>query len=507
MESVLQNSWQNIYLFIGIAFLLFIGVLSFFLIDRADKVKTLSDSLSKLRQSFNDLDEQAKLIIKTDLELNKTQEELDKRLNGLDALQKTSRLISTTLDETEIFERLNQPLLTELGFEKYLLATFTPNGKLHARLASGFTPEKTTAIIEKLSRNINIASLLEGVPLLSSLKTSQELKNTFTELFQVHHFILVPILAQKQMLGILFAGNHSDAFAITEGDEELVSILADQVSQSVENARLFEQVYIAKQGMEMKVQQRTQQLSSALEEVKKISKMKSEFISAVSHELRTPLTSIKGYAAILITGKVGNIPDKVKERLKKINKHSDSLVQLINNLLDIARIESGHAEMKFAPHDVYSLVENVEDILAPQMKEKNINFASDIDSNLPELFIDKNQIGRIFINLVSNAIKFTPEHGKITIKAQLDKEQALISVSDTGIGIKEEDAEKLFNEFYRVDNEINQHVKGTGLGLALAKKIVEAHQGKMWLTSKVREGTTFFFTLPTKNPESLPSET
>ena len=143
------------------------------------------------------------------------------------------------------------------------------------------------------------------------------------------------------MLGIIFAGNRGDAFPVTEGDEELISILADQIGQAVENARLFEQVYRSSQALELKVQDRTKQLSSALEEVKKISKTKSEFISAVSHELRTPLTSIKGYAALLIAGKIGEIPDKVKERLEKINKHSDNLVKLINDLLDIARIESG----------------------------------------------------------------------------------------------------------------------------------------------------------------------
>src|SRR6185503_11879573 len=130
-----------------------------------------------------------------------------------------------------------------------------------------------------------------------------------SEVFNVKHFVIAPILAQTLPIGIILAGNPSEAFAVTEGDEELISILGDQIGQAVENARLFEQVYRSSQDLEMKVQDRTKQLSSALEEVQAISRTKSEFISAVSHELRTPLTSIKGYASLLITGKIGTLPE------------------------------------------------------------------------------------------------------------------------------------------------------------------------------------------------------
>ena len=250
--------------------------------------------------------------------------------------------------------------------------------------------------------------------------------------------------------------------------------------------------------LELKVQERTKQLSQALEDVQVISQNKSDFISAVSHELRTPLTSIKGYAAILMTGKLGTIPEKVSERLEKINKHSDNLVKLINDLLDISRIESGRVKIKFLQHAIPSLVENVQDILSPQMKKKDINFVVNVEENCPKVMIDVSQIERVFINLIGNAIKFTPKNGTITvnISANKNREELLCSVIDTGIGIQEEEAAKLFNEFYRVENEVNQNVKGTGLGLALAKKIVEAHSGKIWAAGQLRKGSAFHFTLP-----------
>lgn len=283
---------------------------------------------------------------------------------------------------------------------------------------------------------------------------------------------------------------------MTSGDEELISILANQVGQALENARLFEEVYRSSQMLESKVQERTRQLAMALEEVQKINKMKSEFISAVSHELRTPLTSIKGYASLLMTGKIGAIPDQVKERLDKINKHSDSLVKMINDLLDIARIESGKTEIHLSKHNLKPIVENVHDLLTPQLRENNIRWAAEIDAATPEIMIDKSLIERVFINLVGNAIKFTPPEGTITVRARLQDGMVSIEVSDTGIGIAEEHLPKLFNEFYRVENEINQSVKGTGLGLSLVKNIVEAHGGKIWATSQLNKGTTFHFDLP-----------
>ncbi len=308
------------------------------------------------------------------------------------------------------------------------------------------------------------------------------------------------------MTGIIFAGNPGDAFDVTQGDTELISILADQIGQAVENARLFEQAYRAQQALEAKVQERTKQLSSALSDVQTISRNKSEFISAVSHELRTPLTSIKGYAALLIAGTIGEIPLKVKERLEKINKQSDNLVDLINNLLDISRIESGKTEMKLTPHLIYPIVENVHDLLVPQMKDKNILFVNKIPANSPAVLIDVGQIERVFINLINNAIKFTHDGGSIKLTALSESDKTTFSVSDTGIGISKENINQLFNEFYRIENEINQNVKGTGLGLALCKKIIEAHNGQIWVESQLGKGTTFFFTLPIATKEKHSKE-
>ncbi len=477
--------------------LLMIGFLINFIIKQNNKIRELQNTVSKLNHSFEELDEQAKLIVKTDLELNKAQEELDKRINGLDALQKISRMISTTFDENEIYNRLNSQLLTELGFEKYLIFIFDNSNKLQPYVEIGFSKQETKDILTKIEGSSYFLPSLKERQVFSSVNmTPEDSKNNLPDIFPIKHYVIAAIFSQKDLLGITFAGNRSDAFPVTEGDQELISIFANQIGQTIENARLFEQVYRSSQMLELKVQERTKQLASAFEEVQAISKHKSEFISAVSHELRTPLTSIKGYASILMLGKAGDIPDSVKERLEKINKHSDNLVKLINDLLDIARIEAGTTELKFVKTELAPILDNVHDLLTPQIKEKNIQFFTHLAPKTPQVSIDPNQVERILINLAGNAIKFTPENGTIRIDVQFDQEKIIISVSDTGIGIKKEDLPKLFNEFYRVDNEINQNVKGSGLGLTLAKKIVEAHKGKIWGTSKPHEGSTFYFTLP-----------
>ncbi len=491
-----MDNLELLYQFIIIVLLAAGGTLGYFLYNAVQEISVLKTTLNKLGESFAELDEQAKLIVKTDLELNRAQEELDKRLNGLDALQKTSRLITTTLDENETFQRLNPSLLTELGFEKYLIYTLDENQRLTLRVCTGYNTSDHDQITAQISRNPPILEWLKEGNMISSYASTPELQTLVFEITHVRNFVLMPILTQDKMTGIIFAGNPGDAFVVTEGDTELISILADQIGQAVENVRLFEQAYRAQQALEAKVQERTKQLSLALAEVQAISRNKSEFISAVSHELRTPLTSIKGYAALLIAGTIGEIPDKVKERLEKINKHSDNLVKLINDLLDISRIEFGKTEMKLTPHTISPIIENVQDLLTPQLKDKNIQFIKNLPTFCPSVPTDLSQIERVFINLISNAIKFTPSGGKITVSAAVESDKITFAVKDTGIGISKDDIHQLFNEFYRIENEINQNVKGTGLGLALCKKIIEAHGGRIWVESEPVQGSTFSFTLP-----------
>jgi len=491
---------ENIINFAGMFGLIAVIVLVIVLVFKMEKIKELQTQLAKLKRAFDELDGQAKLIVRTDLELHRAQEELDKKVAGLVTLQKLTRLISTTLDEEEIFNKLEEKHITELGFDRAIAFSKDDANIFRVRISIGYTMEEANRILkELLNHPFILDKVLDKNKVFSSLdidKTGKEIPDLI-KLLDISSFVCAPMMKKDGAIGALILGCESPYTHLTEGDKDLVYILATQIGQALENAKLFEETWRSHQELEAKIQQRTKELSAALEEIKLISKRKSDFISAVSHELRTPLTSIKGYASILALGKLGVLPPEAKERVEKINKHSDSLSQLINNLLDISRIESGHAELNIEPLNLKNMTDSLADMLAPAMKEKTIEFIVDLPPGSPLVKGDKAQIERVFINLVGNAIKFVPEKGRITIKAKtLDPETIQVSVSDNGIGIPEKDLAKLGEEFFRIDNDVNTKVKGTGLGLSLVKSIIAAHKGKLTISSQQGKGSTFSFTLP-----------
>jgi signal transduction histidine kinase len=471
------------------------------LVFKMEKIKELQTELGKLRRAFNELDNQAKLIVQTDLELHRAQEELDKKVSGLVTLQELTRMIATTLDEEEIFKKIEEKHITALGFDKAVAFTKNPDDETFGvRINLGYTAEESGKVMRLLTTHpLLIDKVLDKNKIFASTDTDKVGKEIprLLALMALSSFVCAPILLKNGAIGALLLGSESSYTPLTEGDKDLVYILAAQIGEALENAKLYEETWRSHQELEHKIQQRTKELSAALEEIKIISKRKSDFISAVSHELRTPLTSIKGYASIVAAGKLGELPPAAKERIEKINKHSDNLSELINNLLDISRIESGRVEMKREPLNILSMAESIADMLAPPLKERGLELVLDIPTGLPVGVGDKIQIERVFINLIGNALKFTPPGGKITVRARSADDGMLhISVSDTGIGIPEKDLDKIFEEFFRVDNEVNQKVKGTGLGLTLVKFIVEAHKGKLSASSHLNKGTTFTFTLP-----------
>ncbi len=485
--------------FIFFSVCLIIAGMGIALLLKMQRLKDLEKRTEGLNTSLEEMDEQAKLIIRTDIELNKTQEELDKKITGLSTLQKLSRQMSTTLEEKQIFKKIGNEYLEDLGFEKssaFLWNTLAR--EFHQYLNIGYNEEESLKIKNAInSDKDHYLDLMRAGKSASSVFVPQGFlpKDKVCRLFQVNEFIICPIIPQEGDQGFIFVGTQNIETRITEGEREIITILANQIGQALDNARLFEKTWRSQQELEIKVEERTHQLTEALEKVNIISRRKSDFISSVSHELRTPLTSIKGYAAILLAGKLGAVPDEIKERLGKINRHSDELVHMINDLLDIARIESGKVNMNIEALELAPIAEKVGDMLSEQFKTKNITFSINIPADCKKIMADRSQIERVFINLLGNALKFTPEKGSISIKAACSNKMIQVDITDSGFGIPEEAQDKIFEEFYRVDNTINQEVKGTGLGLALVKNIIEAHRGKIWVKSKIGEGSTFSFTV------------
>ncbi len=232
---------------------------------------------------------------------------------------------------------------------------------------------------------------------------------------------------------------------------------------------------------------------------------KSEFISTVSHELRTPMTAIKGYTDLIYGGAVGALNDNQKHFLSVIKNNTDRLIALINDLLDISRIETGRVRFEPAPVKLGEIVADVVEAMAAHAEEQGLALTYEVDAGLPEVMGDRDRLYQVLTNLVGNAINYTPE-GSVTVEVNNVGMAVQISVRDTGIGIKAEDIGRIFDRFYRADDPIVQEASGTGLGLPIVKMFVEMHGGRVWVDSEKGKGSSFTFILPVPGAELKPKE-
>jgi GAF domain-containing protein/CheY-like chemotaxis protein len=223
---------------------------------------------------------------------------------------------------------------------------------------------------------------------------------------------------------------------------------------------------------------------------------KSEFVSTVSHELRTPMTSIKGYADLLLMGAVGELADQQEHFVTIIRNNADRLTALVNDLLDISRIETGRVELNLRAVSMSEVVKSVMTTLEARAQERDLELRMDVPEDLPAVWGDSDRIMQVLTNLVGNAIQYTPPGGSITTSARIKQRMLEVSVADTGIGISQENLEKIFDRFFRADDPFVQETSGTGLGLAITTSLVHMHGGDIWVDSEVGEGSTFSFTLP-----------
>ena len=320
--------------------------------------------------------------------------------------------------------------------------------------------------------------LLEGKPVhIPDVQADPEY--TMTAIAQragFHTYLGVPLLREGNPIGVIILGRTA-VRPFSEKQLELANTFADQAVIAIENVRLFEEI-----------QEKSRQVEEA-------SKHKSQFLANMSHELRTPLNAILGYTELVLDGIYGEAPDKMRGVLERIQTNGKHLLGLINDVLDLSKIEAGQLVLSLNDYSVKDMMQGVFVAVEPLAGNKKLNFKLEVPPDLPPARGDERRLSQVLLNLVGNAIKFT-DTGEVAMKASAANGSYTVAVRDTGPGIAEADQAKIFEEFQQSESTHTKAKGGTGLGLAIAKRIVEMHGGRLWVESTLGNGSTFFFTIP-----------
>ena len=291
--------------------------------------------------------------------------------------------------------------------------------------------------------------------------------------------VVTPLNREGKAFGTILL-RRADVRPFSEREIGLLRTFGDQAAIALENVRLFREI-----------QDKSRQLETA-------NQHKSEFLANMSHELRTPLNAIIGFSEVLLERLFGELNEKQDDYLKDIHSSGRHLLNLINDILDLSKVEAGRMELDLATFDLASAISNAMTLIRERAQRHAIALALDTDPALGEAVADERKFKQILLNLLTNAVKFTPDGGRVEVRARRDADDIVVAVHDTGIGIATEDQEAVFEEFRQVGRHYTNKQEGTGLGLALTRKFVELHGGRIWLESEPGKGSTFTFTIPTK---------
>src|SRR5499427_4906980 len=433
------------------------------------------------------------------------------RLTELSALHAIGLVISSTLDLDRLITLALDAIVRHLGYNRArLFLVDTAKQALVQGSIAGASDEIRTQLraIEIPLRpggGLHAQVALTGEPVL--VEDVEQVKDQaykpMLDLLSPHSLIILPLKLEGRVLGVLSVDNVRTQRPLTVADQHLLTTLTNQLAIAIANASAYRQIEQLNIGLEAKVQERTEALRLQQQELQQVNtrlevanRHKSEFLANMSHELRTPLNAIIGFSEVLLEKMFGDVNERQEEYLNDILSSGQHLLSLINDILDLAKVEAGKMELELSMFDLRHVLEGSLVMIKERALAHGLTLSLDMVDDLSVITGDERKVKQILFNLLSNAVKFTPDKGKVGIVAKRTDAAVQIAVWDTGVGIAPEDQQRIFEEFQQVGRGLAGKTEGTGLGLALTKRFVELHGGTMWVESTLGSGSTFTFTLP-----------
>ncbi len=469
-------------------------------------VEVTSDALDEVGQLTRSINTMAKSLQERQDVISTHVDTITLQLNQLRTLHQTGTVITSTLEMKKLFTTVLQLLRDNLGFQRMVLVLKDPlNNKGILTEVSGI-PEALAPQLKGFEFPIvpgtfDETLLIHGQPVLvPDMETLADQMNPdilgMCRQVGILSFVSVPLISHTEVLG--FLGADKGQVRCTQEDLHLLMTIASHVAVAIDNARTYQDLEALAAGLEQRVRERTQDLQTANNRLQELDHLKSSFVSIVSHELRTPMTSIKGLIENMMDGLTGELTERQTFYLSRVKHNIERLTRMINDLLDLSRIESGHMELETATVNIGNIAREVVELLQPMAEEQSLTFTTKIIDPIPLIQGDRDKLIQIFTNLTNNALKFTPPSGTVTVEVQYQADGYIhVCITDTGGGIHPDEQQMIFERFYRSQSADPKN-RGAGLGLAITKSLVELHGGTLGVESQVGEGSRFFFTLPTQ---------
>ncbi|MEJ2284558.1 MAG: ATP-binding protein [Desulfobacterales bacterium] len=434
---------------------------------------------SKLKESKEKLEEYSRTL---EHKVEARTRELARSVEELEALGEISQTVNTTLDLETVLTSIVRHAVQLSKADAGTIYEFDETEQV-------FVPRTNYGLSDEFIQAMRESKQRVGDKTVLGQSAEKRLPEQIPDLLNVPDYpisymkqtdfralLAVPLLRKDRHIGGLVV-RRKEAGEFTDSVVNLLQTFAAQSVIAIHNARLFHE--IEDKGREIEI----------------ANKHKSEFLANMSHELRTPLNAILGYTELIIDNIYGDVPEKIREVLERVEKNGRHLLNLINDVLDLSKIEAGRLTLSLNEYSMQDIIQTVLTSVEALAADKNLDLNVKIRGALNTGKGDAQRIAQVILNLLGNAIKFT-EHGKVEVEASISNESFLVSITDTGPGLSECDQKKIFEEFRQADSSSTRVKGGTGLGLSISKKIVELHGGRIWVDSSLGKGSTFSFTLP-----------